>query len=131
MSLNTWNDYEYFTFLNHFKHLCHSNLLTINIRVILFLENIIASCSELILLHSYIIAPYSFSTLYRKYIKTCQNDYITIDLRFFHQPSVIFLAFEMWNVLSNVCDIVVWYQNGCALVYSLWYNIFTFNFHPQ
>ena len=126
MKLNTWNDYQYFTFLNHFIHFRHSNLPTINILVILFLEQIIASCSELILLHSYVIAPYSFSTQFRMHIKTCQNDYISIALRFFDQPSVIFLAFSNVKHLSNVCDVVLWYQNCCAFVYSLWYNISTF-----
>ena len=109
MNLNTWNDYHYFTFLNHFIHFRHSNLPTINILVILFLEHIIASCSELILLHSYVIAPYSFSTQFRMHIKTCQNDYISIALRFFDQPSVIFLALAMWNICQTFvmlfCDI--------------------------
>ena len=75
--------------------LCHDKILTMNIIVTLLLEHIIASCSELILLHSYIIAPYSFSAQFRVHIKTCQNDYIAIAVRFFDQPSVIFLAFEM------------------------------------
>ena len=60
-------------------------------------------------MHSYIIAPYSFSALLSVHIKTCQNDYIAIDLRFFDQPSVIFLAFEMWNICQTfvilLCDI--------------------------
>ena len=83
------------------------------------------------MLWTHIIAQLRYCAI--QFLYTIQNAYKDMSKRLFcHCRTLLWsnicdiLSFRNVKNLSNVCDIVVWYQNGCDFVYSLWYNISSF-----